>query len=61
MLDATILKEEIKANLELKGLKVTKENELFLEAVCQSVVNHVKTYAVVKTTGSAQAQTGRIT
>ena len=59
-LDPTLLANEIKAELEGKGLEV--ENTKAIEAIATAVINHIKlngqVMTQVTTAGSPTAQTG---
>ncbi|MBR2111392.1 MAG: hypothetical protein IJ950_00285 [Helicobacter sp.] len=61
MLDSTLLAKEIMSAIQAKGFKPTEENQKFIEAIAQAIIQHITKNAIVKTTGSASAQTGKIT
>lgn len=61
MLDSTLLAKEIMSEIQISGLKQTEENKKFIEALSKAMIKHITTNAVVNTTGSATAQTGKVT
>lgn len=61
MLDPTLLATEIMSAIQANGFKPTEENKKFIEALSQAIIQHIIKNAVVTTTGSAAAQTGKIT
>lgn len=61
MLNPTLLAQEIMSAIQAKGFKPTEENQRFIEALSQALIQHIITNALVTTAGSATAQTGKIT
>ena len=61
MLDSTLLAKEIMSAIQANGFKPTEENQKFIQALSEAIIQHITKNAVVKTTGSASAQTGKIT
>ncbi|PAF50865.1 hypothetical protein [Helicobacter sp. 13S00477-4] len=59
-MNPTKLSEKIQTYLKIKGLKITPENKLFIDAITQCLIVHLQTEAIVevKTTGTANAQSG---
>lgn len=61
MLDSALLAQEIMSKIQASGFKPTEENQKFAQAISQAIIEHIIKNAVVTTTGSATAQTGKIT
>ena len=61
MLDSTLLAQEIMSEIQANGFKPTEENQKFIQALSQALIQHIIKNAVVTTTGTPTAQTGKIT
>ena len=49
MLNTEQLKNEILANIQAKGLNRTQENENFISAIAEAIINHLKQNAIIET------------
>lgn len=59
-MNAEILIQTIKTQLQGKGFAMTDENEAFIETLITSIITHIQSQAIVQvaTTGTANAQSG---
>ena len=60
MLNSAKLKNEILAEIQAKGFKLTPENQKFIEALASCIIKHITANAVVAvtTSGSPTNHTG---
>ncbi|MDO7253903.1 hypothetical protein [Helicobacter cappadocius] len=59
-MNAKVLIQNIKTELEQKGFKIAGENEIFIHTLIECFISHIQTQAIVQvaTTGTANAQSG---